>query len=47
MGETPPSIVPVTENTKKGVISVTGIWDPGLVKGTRAIEQAYAMGKNA
>lgn len=32
---------------EKGVISVTGIWDPGLVKDTQAIEQAYTMGKNA
>lgn len=32
---------------EKGVISATGIWDAGLVKGTRAVEQAYTMGKNA
>lgn len=32
---------------EKGVISVTGIWDAGLVKGTKAIDQSYTMGKNA
>ena len=32
---------------EKGVISITGVWDVGGVKGTRAIGQAYAMGKNA
>lgn len=32
---------------EKGVISVTGIWGAGGVKGTPAIEQAYKMGKNA
>ena len=34
-------------NTKeKGVISVTGIWDAGGVKGTQAMVQAYTTGKN-
>jgi multimeric flavodoxin WrbA len=32
---------------EKGVISVTGIWDAGLVKGTQAMAQAYTAGKNA
>lgn len=32
---------------ERGVISATGIWDAGLVKGTQAIDQAYTMGKNA
>lgn len=31
---------------EKGVISVTGVWDVGGVKGTRAIEKAYTAGKN-
>ncbi len=32
---------------EKGVISITGVWDAGGVKGTRSIAQAYEMGKNA
>ncbi|WDP88521.1 MAG: flavodoxin family protein [Desulfobacter sp.] len=32
---------------ERGVISVTGIWDAGLVKGTQAMDQAYTMGENA
>jgi hypothetical protein len=32
--------------TEKGVISVTGVWDAGSVKGTGAVKQAYTAGKN-
>jgi len=32
---------------EKGVISVTGVWDEGGVKGTKAITQAYEAGLNA
>ena len=31
---------------EKGVISATGIWDAGLVKGTCAMAEARAMGEN-
>jgi len=31
----------------KGVMSVTGKWDAGQVKGARAGEEAYEMGRNA
>ncbi len=33
--------------TEQGVVAATGIWDVGKVKGTKALEQAYAMGKKA
>lgn len=32
---------------EKGVISVTGVWDEGGVKGTKAVNQAYTAGLNA
>lgn len=32
---------------EKGVISITGVWDEGGVKGTKAMEQAYTAGVNA
>ena len=32
---------------EKGVVSITGVWDAGGVKGSPAMDQAYAMGKNA
>ena len=32
---------------EKGVMSVTGEWDEGAVKGSLAFEQAYTMGLNA
>jgi len=32
---------------EKGVVSITGVWDAGGVKGSRAMSQAYVMGKNA
>lgn len=32
---------------EKGVISITGVWNVGGVKGSSAMEQAYTMGKNA
>ncbi len=32
---------------EKGTISITGVWDKGGVKGTKAISQAYAAGLNA
>ena len=32
---------------EKGIISITGVWDSGAVIGTRAVNQAYIMGKNA
>jgi len=31
---------------EKGVVSITGVWDAGGVKGSRAMSQAYSMGKN-
>ncbi len=32
---------------EKETISITGVWDEGGVKGTQAVEQAYAAGLNA
>jgi len=32
---------------EKGVISVTRIWDAGLVKGTQSMDKAYSMGAEA
>ncbi|WP_147822400.1 flavodoxin family protein [Salidesulfovibrio onnuriiensis] len=32
---------------ERGIISVTGIWDEGGVRGTSAIKQAYSEGLNA
>ena len=32
---------------EKGILSVTGIWDEGKVKGKPVFEQAYIMGKKA
>lgn len=31
---------------EKGVISVTGVWDEGRVKGTKTIKQAYTADVN-
>lgn len=32
---------------EKGIISVTGVWNAGGVKGTQAMDQAYTMGLHA
>jgi multimeric flavodoxin WrbA len=32
---------------EKGIISVTGVWDEGGVKGTKAMNQAYTAGLHA
>lgn len=31
---------------EKGTVSVTGLWDAGKVKNTKAMDEAYNMGKN-
>ncbi len=33
--------------TEKAVISITGVWDVGGVKGTKAVKEAYEAGKKA
>ena len=33
--------------TEKGTVAVTGLWDAGRAKGTRAAKEAYELGANA
>lgn len=33
--------------TEKGTVAVTGVWNEGGVKGSRALKEAYEMGRNA
>ncbi len=37
----------LSDMREKGIVAVTGVWDAGGVRGSKAIDQAYTMGKNA